>query len=94
MTELAYMIREDWGQHGTAMGPQSAVIREWIGGSPYLFAVTDVKKFTRDDRSAGVEAAEYIAPDASRRKVFNISELSRLEREDKVIDHARCIASL
>lgn len=87
MTELAYMVREDWGQHGTAMVPQSAVIREWLGDVPYLFAVTDVKKFSHDDRGADVEAA-FIAPAASDRKVFNFSESSRLDREDKVIDHA------
>jgi len=52
MTDLAYMVREDWAQHGTAMVQQSAVIRNWIGEPPYLFAVTDVKKFTHDDRGA------------------------------------------
>ncbi|QNA92953.1 MULTISPECIES: hypothetical protein [unclassified Microbacterium] len=91
MTELAYMVREDWGQHGTAMVSQSAVIREWLGEAPYLFAVTDVKKFSYDDRSADVEAAEFIAPAAGDRKVFSISELSRLDREDKVIDHTAVV---
>lgn len=88
MTELAYMVREDWGQDGTAMVPQSAVIREWIGEAPYLFAVTDVRKFSQDDRGADVEAARYIAPNRSDRVVFHISELGSLEREDKVIGHA------
>ncbi|QIX54001.1 hypothetical protein [Rhodococcus sp. DMU1] len=88
MTELAYMVREDWGQYGTAMVPQSAIIREWTGGAPYLFAVTDIRKFSRADRGADVEVAEYIAPDAATRKVFDIRELLMLEREDKVIDHA------
>lgn len=88
VTKLAYMVRDDWGQDGTAMVPQSAVIREWIGALPYLFAVTDVKKFNLDDRGADVDAAEYIAPNKSERVVFNISELARLEREDEVIDHA------
>lgn len=82
------MVREDWGQHGTAMIPQSAVIRDWIGDPPYLFAVTDVKKFNLDDRGADVEAAEFIAPKKADRIVFNIRELSSLERDDKVIDHA------
>lgn len=82
------MVREDWGQHGTAMVPQSAVIRKWIGPSPYLFAVTDVKKFNHDDRGADIEAAEYIAPNKSERVVFNISELARLGDENEVIDHA------
>ncbi|WP_168626981.1 hypothetical protein [Cryobacterium sp. BB307] len=87
MTELAYMTREDWGQHGTAMVDQSAVIRQWVGGAPCLFAVTDVRKFTRNDRGADVEAANFIAPDVESRQVFNIGELSRLDRDDKVIDH-------
>jgi hypothetical protein len=87
MTELAYMVREDWAQHGTTMVPQSAVIREWIGESPYLFAVADAKKF-QTDRAADLEAAEFIAPDASTRKVFSIAELGSLARQDKVLDHA------
>lgn len=82
------MVREDWGQHGTAMIPQSALIRNWIGDPPYLFAVTDVKKFNYDDRGADVEAAEFIALDKADRIVFNIRELGSLERDDKVIDHA------
>jgi len=88
MTELAYMVREDWAQHGSAMVSQSAVIRDWIGEPPFLFAVTDVRKFNRDGRSADLETAQFIAPDASTRKVFNISELASLPREEKVIDHA------
>lgn len=88
MTDLAYMVRADWGQHGTAMVHQSALIREWIGAPPHLFAVTDVRKFNPDDRGADVEAAEYIAPNKADRIVFNIGELPRLEREGKVIDHA------
>ncbi|WP_241971266.1 hypothetical protein [Microcella alkaliphila] len=82
------MVREDWGQHGTAMIPQSALIRDWIGDAPYLFAVTDVKKFNHDDRGADVEAAEFIAPEKTDRIVFDIRELASLERDDKVIDHA------
>ena len=88
MTKLAYMVREDWGQHGTSMVPQSAVIREWIGEPPYLFAVTDVTKFTHDDRGADVEATEFIAPSKADRVVFKISELACLQREDKVMEHA------
>ena len=82
------MVREDWAQRGTAMAAQSAVIRDWIGEAPYLFAVTDVKKFNRDGRSADLETAQYIAPEASTRRVFNITELENLQHDDKVIDHA------
>lgn len=81
------MVREDWGQHGTAMIPQSAVIRDWIGDPPYLFAVTDVKTFNHDDRGADAEAAEFIAPEKADQIIFNIRELGSLERDDKVIDH-------
>lgn len=88
MTEIAYMVRSDWGQDGTTMVPQSAVIREWIGGPPYLFAVTDTTKFNHDDRGADLEAAEYITPNTTDRVVFNISDLGRLKREGKAIDHA------
>lgn len=87
MTELAYMVREDWAQHGTAMVPQSDVIRDWIGSAPYLFAVKDAKKF-HSDRSADLETAEFIAPDAGSMRVFSIGELASLSREDNVLDHA------
>ncbi|MFB2583337.1 hypothetical protein [Herbiconiux liukaitaii] len=88
MTELAYMVREDWAQHGTAMEHQSAIIRNWIGGPPYLFAVTDVTKFNQDDRGADVEAAVFVAPSRADRKVFNIRELKSLERGTNLVDHA------
>lgn len=87
MTELAYMVREDWAQRGTAMIPQSAVIRDWIGEAPYLFAVKDAKKFNTD-RTADLETAKFIAPDPATRKIFSIGELAALPREDKVIEHA------
>lgn len=88
MTQLAYMTREDWAQHGTAMVQQSTVIRDWIGEAPYLFAVTDVRKFRQDGRDADVEAASFIAPDRSTRRVLNISELSGLRGRNQVLDHA------
>jgi hypothetical protein len=86
MTELSYMVREDWAQHGTAMVSSSALIREWIGGAPYLFAVADAKKF-QTDRPADLETAEFIAPDPSTRKAFSIAELGSLARQGKVLDH-------
>lgn len=82
------MVREDWAQHGTTMVPQSAVIREWTGQAPYLFAVTDVKKFNRDGRSADLKTADFIAPNWASRKVFNITELAGPARSEKVLDHA------
>lgn len=87
MTELAYMVREDWAQHGTAMVAQSAVIRDWLGEAPYRFTVADAKKF-ETDRDADLETAKFIAPDVSTRKVFSIGELAGLARQDKVLDHA------
>lgn len=80
MTELAYMTRSDWGQDGTAMVPQSAVIREWIGGPPYLFAVTNIKDFSSGGKDADFDAANYIAPDPSARHAVNITQLGALSR--------------
>jgi len=82
------MVREDWAQHGTAMVPQSAVIRDWIGEPPYLFAVTSVKKFNANDRSVDLETAQFIAPNPATRKVFNISELASLGNNGEVLDRA------
>ena len=86
MAELAYMVREDWAQDGTAMATQSAVIRDWLGGAPYLFAVKSAAKF-RSDRPADLETVEFIAPDPTSRKVFSISELVNLKHEDKILNH-------
>lgn len=90
MTELAYMIRDGWAQHGTMMVPQSAVIREWLGVAPYFFAFADAKKF-HTDRPADLETATFIAPDASTRKVISIRELAGLARQGKAFDHAIAI---
>lgn len=86
MTDLAYMVREDWAQDGNAMVPQSAVIREWIGNAPYLFAVRNSDKF-QSERSAERETVEFIAPDAASRRVFSIGKLAALSYEDKVLNH-------
>lgn len=87
MTDLAYMVREDWGQHGTAMVPQSQVIRDWAGKAPYLFAVMDVMKFNSDDRDADLEAAEFIAPDDANRRIFNVTDLGGLTNDHGAFDH-------
>lgn len=78
MTELAYMVREDWGQHGTAMVPSSARIRDWLGAAPLIFAVTELRKFNDKNRNADLEAAEYIAPKGTKLRVVNIADLTRL----------------
>ena len=87
MTELAYMTRDDWAQHATAMVAQSAVIRDWLGEAPYLLAMTEMKKYGGDG-SVDLEAARFIAPDNGTRIVFDISELGTLARQGKTVDHA------
>ena len=82
------MVREDWAQHATTVVLQSAVIRDWIGEAPYLFFVGSVKEFNASDRNIDFETVEFIAPDASTRRVFGISELAALDRDGKVLDHA------
>lgn len=88
MTDLAYMVREDWAQQGTAMGSSSARIREWLGDGPVVFAVTDTRKFNRADRSADLEAAEYIVPGRAWHHVVDIADLTRLADDDGVVNAA------
>lgn len=87
MADLAYMVREDWAQEGTAMATQSAVIRDSLGEAPYLFFVRSAAKFL-SDRPADLETVEFIAPDPTSRKIFSISELNALKFEDKVLNHS------
>ena len=88
MTDLAYMVREDWAQHGTAMVPSSSLIRDWLGDGPPLFAVTEVKKFNDKNRNADLEAAEYIALAGTKLHVVNIADLARLTEHESASDVA------
>lgn len=87
MTSLTYIVRKDWGQHGTAMESRSKAIRDWIGGAPYIFAVVETERLN-EDRPADLEVIEHIAPEASTRMVLDIAEIPRMSREDKSIEHA------
>lgn len=82
MTELAYMVREDWAQRGTAMRQQSAVIREWLGNPPCVFATADRKKY-QQDHSADREYVTWVAPATDERRVIDLSALRELRRPDK-----------
>lgn len=81
MTELAYMIREDWAQEATSMVPQSAVIREWLGEPPYLFAVSDLKRL-REPNSADMEFINYVAVEKGSQRIVGISELRNFAGEN------------
>lgn len=85
MTELAYMVRQDWGQHGTGMVTQSALIRQWLAAPRYLFAVPDAKKFSAKEHPGDYEVAEFIAPDPTARAVINLHDLSRLVEQRPAI---------
>jgi hypothetical protein len=87
MTDLAYMVREDWAQQGTAMVSSSARIREWLGDRPVVFAVTDKRKFN-GAHSADREAAEYIVARRARHDVVDIAELTRLADDDRLANAA------
>lgn len=84
MTELAYMVREDWAQQGTAMVPSSARIREWLGDRPVVLAVTDKRKFNRAGRSVDLEAAEHIVPGRAGHRVVDIADLTCLADDDRL----------
>jgi hypothetical protein len=87
MTELAYMVREDWAQPGMAMSQQSAVIREWLGDPPYVFATADRKKYQQAN-SADRGFVTYIAPATTERRVIDLSALGELRRPDKTLTHS------
>jgi hypothetical protein len=82
MTELAYMVREDWAHHGTTMIPQSAVIRDWLGDPPYVFATWDMKKY-QSSNSADREFVQYLTPASADRRIVNLSELRALTDGDR-----------
>lgn len=90
MTRLAYMVREDWAQQGTAMASQSAVIRDWLDDGSTLLAVSDVSKHTASDRGADVEAAAYLFPDRQARPV-SFSALARSLRACEPLSGAAVI---
>jgi hypothetical protein len=87
MTDLAYMVREDWAQQGTTMVSSSARIREWLGDGPTVFAVTDKRKFN-DAHSADLEAAECIVAGRARPNVVDIADLTRLADDDRLVNVA------
>jgi hypothetical protein len=91
MTQLAYITREDWAQDGTAMAQSSSSIREWLGPEPYLFAVTDIKKFSHRERGADVEVAEYVSGTTSPEHVVSITELRRLLKTEPLADAAAVV---
>ncbi|WP_028268294.1 MULTISPECIES: hypothetical protein [Micrococcaceae] len=80
MTELAYMTREAWAKAGTSMVPQSAVIREWLGEPPYLFAASDLKRL-REPNSADMEFINYVAVEKGSQRTVGISDLRKLTQE-------------
>ncbi|MEJ1179587.1 MULTISPECIES: hypothetical protein [unclassified Pseudarthrobacter] len=80
MTELAYMTREAWAQEATAMVPQSAVIREWLGEPPYVFAASDPKRLHKPD-SADMEFVSYVAVEKGSQRIVGIAELRKLAQE-------------
>jgi hypothetical protein len=85
MTNLAYMVRKDWGQHGTARVSQSAVIRQWAGSAPYVSVVADARKFLTD-HPADRETVDNLLGDSSERSIVSIGELARLTREGQRLD--------
>lgn len=82
------MVRADWAQQGTAMVQNSAVIRDWVGAPPYVFAVTDTKKFNVHGRRGDVEAADFLAPEGIDRHVFDITDLDQIARQSQTLEHA------
>ncbi|NYF16007.1 hypothetical protein HDC37_000821 [Microbacterium sp. AK009] len=92
MSDLAYMIRADWAQHATAMVQSSALIRDWVGKAPYLFAVPDIRRFNESTRNLDREAVDFIAPPGTERNVFGIADFGQLRSDADGID--RCVVMI
>lgn len=78
MTEIAYMVREDWAQWGTAMQQSSNTIRSWLDGSRPVWAVGKPEKFNDSVRSADRETAVYISRSQSPSPVVDFSRLANI----------------
>jgi hypothetical protein len=59
------------------MREQSAVIREWLGPEPYLFAVVDTNQLTTRGRTGDVETVEYLSSSPATRHIANIVDLPK-----------------
>ncbi|MBT2520866.1 hypothetical protein [Arthrobacter sp. ISL-28] len=90
MTELAYMIREDWAQRGTSMVPQSALIRDWLGEPPYLFAACDPQRL-QEPGSADTEFIDYVVAEKGSRKIVSLTQLRDLETQGKRLNRTLAI---
>ena len=81
------MVREDWGQDGTAMVPQSAIIRRWLGDAPYLFAVERAEALRAGRKGGHQEVVSFIAPEEPDRVVVSIDSIRGSLGEDSVLAH-------
>ncbi len=82
MTELAFMVREDWAQRGSAMQQSSATIRAWLGSSRPVWVVQKPEKFDRE-RPADLETAAYISGSRSPGPVVGFDRLGEISNHDK-----------
>lgn len=88
MTEIAYMVREDWGQHGTTIVPNSKRIRDWLGSPPYAFAVESDSKGKPKPREADTEMISYLAPAQAEAVLATFYELRRFQRDGHQMSQA------
>lgn len=87
MTEMAYMVREDWAQNGTAMNEQSERIRQWLGLGPYVFATGNPKPYRSPD-SADREFVRYLRDGDSDDLVVTFDRLSEIPESRQRLTHA------
>lgn len=92
MTEIAYMVREDWAQRGTAMEQSSDTIRSWLDGSRPVWAVGKPEKFNDRVRSADRETAVYISRSQSPRPVVGFGRAADIAAEHDTSHIGRCQA--
>ncbi|MFD2794554.1 hypothetical protein ACFS27_13440 [Promicromonospora vindobonensis] len=88
MTELAYMVREDWAQQGTAMEQSSATIRSWLGDKKLVYAVGRPDMFNDKARNIERGTAMQIGDTTTPAPVVGLEQLSDLAARDDASDIA------
>lgn len=80
------MVREDWGQDGTATQQNSETIQAWLSGYQPVYAVDSPEKLDDDPRDTDRETATYISRSTSLPPVIGFSRLETVAARDDSVE--------
>lgn len=72
------MVREDWGQRGTAMQRSSDAIRSWLGVSRPVWVVGKPERFNDPVRGADRETVVYIGHSSSPSPIVSFDRIAAI----------------